>query len=291
MSSSSHTPSAVVTYWYVTTAEPLRILQSQPKADRGFGRKLLAQMNPTWPITPIGQFALNRSAQASANEFYIAGFPGLAVLQTFREDATRPSEFPAQLRSAVPAADVYALITNEDEGLGGFAHWTGAKLQRSFCATRNRVYEDQGLPEPFEAPYWSGERAEPLGGIALPFRPLDLVAEAQRVWLGFDLSEENDINVVAYAVDGRPEPKMPPHPRALASPNDVVATASAKLGLGEHRREYDDYETHEAPDEPQVRDWLQRRYADGKTVAAKAASRLRAASVWAKDRIRHIDRP
>ena len=40
---------AVVTLWFVTAANPARILAAEPKADRGFGRKYLAQLNPRWP--------------------------------------------------------------------------------------------------------------------------------------------------------------------------------------------------------------------------------------------------
>ena len=42
---------AVVTFWFITAANPREVLESEPKADRGFGRKLLAQINPAWPIT------------------------------------------------------------------------------------------------------------------------------------------------------------------------------------------------------------------------------------------------
>lgn len=277
---------AVVTCWYVTTANPEAIISAQPKADRGFGRKLLAQLNPTWPITPIGQFALNRSAQASRNEFYIAGFPGLSIVQTTLE-VTQPSELPQYLIKAVPAAEVFAFITNESTGFGGFAHWKGGSIKRSFAARRERVYEDLGLPEPFEQPYWAGERAEPIGGIALPFEPMDLVTEAQRTWLGFDPAQANDINVVAYAIDGRPEPKVAPRPSTVG---DIAQRASAKLGLGEHRSDYDDYEEHDQPERDleelvvkgtrTAKSWWQRVL----RVAQRVGNSI-------KERLRHSDRP
>ena len=52
---------AVLTLWFLTTDDPASVLTAEPRADRGFGRKYLAQLNPAWPITPIGQFPLNRS--------------------------------------------------------------------------------------------------------------------------------------------------------------------------------------------------------------------------------------
>ena len=82
----------VVTVWFVNAPDPGAVLSGEPKADRGFGRKLLAQLNPAWPITAIGDFPLNRSSQPGRAEFYIAGYPGVAVVQTFVEDVTTASE-------------------------------------------------------------------------------------------------------------------------------------------------------------------------------------------------------
>lgn len=236
----------IVTLWFVTSARPEAVIAQHPKADRGFGRKLLAQMNPRWPITPIGQFYLNRSAKASTGEFYIAGYPGLAVVQTVLEDITRLSEIPRKLRTCVPAADVYVFAENREEGIGGFAHFSGDKLRRSFCAKRSQVFEDHGLPEPFESPFWKGERAEPAGPIDLPFIPLDLMEQAKQSWLGF--GEDADVHVAAFAIDGRPEPKVDPRPKAhnpTERAQETSATASAKLGF----RDYDDYEVSQEPEE------------------------------------------
>ena len=36
---------AVLTLWFVNTADPAGVLEREPKADRGFGRKLLSQLN------------------------------------------------------------------------------------------------------------------------------------------------------------------------------------------------------------------------------------------------------
>lgn len=237
----------VVTLWFVTSARPEAVIAQNPKADRGFGRKLLAQMNPRWPITPIGQFYLNRSAKASSGEFYIAGYPGLAVVQTCLEDITKLSEIPRNLRTCVPAADVYVFAENRDEGIGGFAHFSGDHLRRSFCAKRSQVFEDHGLPEPFESPFWKGERAEPAGPIDLPFAPLDLMAQAQQSWLGF--GDDADVHVAAFAVDGRPEPKVDTRravTNATEQAQETSAAASAKLGF----RDYDDYERDQEIEEP-----------------------------------------
>ncbi|AKE41884.1 Uncharacterised protein [Corynebacterium kutscheri] len=233
---------AAVTIWFINAADPRAVIESRPRADRGFGRKYLAQLNPRWPITPIGQFALNRSAQASPGEFYIAGLPGVAIVHTVLSDAAWLSKIDPAILTSIPAADVYAFTTNTHTGLGGFAHFRGGKVLRSFSARRQRVYEDIGVPEPFEAPFWAGEKASATGGIDLPFIPIELAEEAQQRWLGIDIKTAPDINVVAYAIDGRPEPKQHNY-TALPQPSmaELATEASTKLGLGIHS-DYDDYE-------------------------------------------------
>ncbi|MBP3949349.1 hypothetical protein [Corynebacterium sp. Marseille-P3884] len=279
---------AVVTFWYVGTANPAAVLEAEPKADRGFGRKLLSQLNPRWPITPIGQFPLNRSTKPSRAEFYIAGYPGVAVLQTFVEDCGKLSDISPDLLAAVPADDVFVFAegTGDGAGFGGFAHFHGEEVSRSLCATRTALMEDLGLPEPFEAPYWAGERAEQIGGISLPFEPVDLMHAAETAWLGVDVSPDGpDINVVGYAVDGRPEPKVEPRKPETKNVAEVAAKFSSPSA------DYDDYE--ETADDEQGGEFAQ--FADASAAAARRIGRglkrrwrdLKDAVV---ERIRHSDR-
>lgn len=281
---------AVVTLWYVNTADPASVLEREPKADRGFGRKLLAQVNPAWPITPIGSFPLNRSSVPGRDEFYIAGFPGVSVVRMRIDDASALSTGSEWL-TALPASDVFVIATGTDNDYGGFAHFTGETVVRSFCATRTHVIEDIGLPEPFEAPYWAGERAEQAGGIALPFEPKDLALSAQRHWLGVGVGEDGpDINVVGYAVDGRPEPKIEEKaPAAQAKTVDTVDAVAAKLA--EKTKAYDDYE--DAPERETGDEFAE--LADASVAAARRVGRglrRRWAEFWKAlaQRIRHFDR-
>lgn len=277
---------AVVTLWFVNTADSAGVLEREPKADRGFGRKLLAQVNPAWPITPIGSFPLNRSSVPGRDEFYIAGFPGVSVVRTLVDDASTLSTKTPWL-TALPASDVFVIATGTDSDYGGFTHFTGETVVRSFCATRTHVIEDTGLPEPFEAPYWAGERAEQAGGIALPFEPRDLALSAERHWLGVDIGADGpDINVVGYAVDGRPEPKIDEKKAPAVKSVDAVAAKFA-----EKSKAYDDYE--DAPAEQTSDEFAE--LADASVAAARRVGRglrRRAAELWAalSERIRHIDR-
>lgn len=60
-------------------------------------------------------------------------------------------------------------------------------------------------------------------------------------------SEGPDLQVVGYAVDGRPEPKVDTAP-PLKSVKQLTSDAAFKLGLGPSNADYDDYESPE--DEP-----------------------------------------
>ena len=278
----------VMTFWFVDTPTPGEVLAAEPKADRGFGRKLLAQINPAWPITPIGEFPLNRSSTPGRAEFYIAGYPSVAVVQTFVEDVDTVSETAGFLRTALPSADTYIFAEGTDSDFAGFAHFSGDQLRRAFAATRGSVSEDVGLPEPFEAPYWSGETTEQLGGISLPFIPKELARAAQEAWLGIDVAPEGpDVNVVGFAVDGRPEPKIAaPAKKSATKTVGEVATRFAEKDMG-----YDDYVAPEADDEGGAFAEL----ADASLAAARRIGRTlsrRARSLAAaiKERIRHSDR-
>ncbi len=286
---------AVVTFFFVNTDTPAEVIATEPRANRGFGRKYLAQMNPRWPITPIGQFSLNRSTDVSENEFYIAGFPGLSLVQTYLPDVRRISDIDAALRSSLPARELIVTAYNRERGYGAFAYWRGNTLLRAFAARRDRVYEDEGIPQPFERPFWAGERSENVGGIALPFEPIDLVAAATREWLGI-YTGGPDVNVVGYAIDGRPEPKVEPAPPSSRSIADIVSAASSKLGLGAADRDYDDYaldSTHS--EERSTGEELGAVVRSGWSWMRKAGSTVRdvAGTVGEQlsDKLRHTDRP
>src|SRR5699024_2266575 len=184
------------------------------------------------------------------HEFYIGGYPGITVVQTVihadDDNPLRLSELDSRLRNAVPSADVYACAFNEKEGWAGFAHWHEGEEKRVFSGTRYELMEDSGLPLPFENPYWAGEMAKQLGGIALPFEPRDLMEEAQRHWMGVSIDSEGpDLQVVGYAVDGRPEPKVDTA-ASVKSVQQMTSDAAFKLGMGPSNADYDDYES---PDE------------------------------------------
>lgn len=271
----------VVTLWFVSVTNPAEVLRAEPRADRGFGRKLLAQMNPTWPITPIGQFPLNRSAGVSTGEFYIGGYHGVTVIQTLIDDITELSTIDPTLLEARPAPDVYVIGTGTESSFGGFAHFSGGVLKRSFCAFRDHVIEDIGLPEPFEGSFWAGEHDDDhLGGINLPFHPAELAHSAQTHWIGIDVGPDGpDIQVVGYAIDGRPEPRL-----------DEPKQGSGEDEPGSQVEVYDDYEVDTRGRGDEFTQLADATNAAAKRVYRDTRSRLGAWWKTVDRKLRHLDK-
>ncbi|KAB1501334.1 hypothetical protein F7230_09745 [Corynebacterium sp. 320] len=281
---------ALVTLWFVNAARPRDILLAEPEADRGFARKYLAQLNPAWPRTHIGDFDMIRSTPPSINEFYIGGFPaGVSVVQVVIPGLVRISQVPERFRTLVSAADVYAtaLVSSGDEEAelelpgvgtvghepeapqldatyGAFAHWSGGELKRAFSATRQTVFEDEGLPEPVESRYWEGTHE--TTGILLPFDPSQLAMGAAESWLGFPVTADADawgrtrevleIPVAAFAIDGRPEAKVPEStvssllPWKRGGSEDAADAADSTSSPDLAGSGYDDYAAPAASAEP-----------------------------------------
>ena len=256
----------LVTLWFVNEANPSTVMHQEHKVDRGFARKYLAQLNPAWPLTHIGDFDMTRSATPGPDEFYIGGYPGLSVVQTVIPDLRKLSELPERYRTLVSAADVYASCVVADpetaastkpgdggdpaskevnETFGGFAHWAGGTLKRSFCATRETVFEDIGLPGEFESEFWAGTTE--AHGIQLPFIPAELATAAIESWLGFSISGAGPaLPVAAFAVDGRPEAKSSEYDgltHGRSTPEDKVSVYDDEQG-------YDDYAAPSHESEP-----------------------------------------
>lgn len=261
----------VVTVWFISTEDPAAALGSVAAHDRGFGRRFLALYDSTLPVTPIGDFPLNRSAETGNGEYYIGGFEGVAVLQTVLDDVSQLSKLPARLRQEISATDVYAVVSDKATGFGAFAHWENGELKRAFAATRYRTLEDIGLPSPAEGDYWAGKHrptfptapasssaGEGSGrreGVDLPFVPAELADAVLTSWLGFDPhSPAADIPVSGFAVDGRRAAPAGAYSGSRQAHRGAQLSAgsgsSAAAGSGaadqadENGRVYDDYEVH-----------------------------------------------
>lgn len=227
---------ALITAWFVSgSSSPSEVLLREPGYDRGFGRKYLAQLNPRLPVSPIADFALNRSTEAGAGEFYIGGFDGFAVVQTVLDGITDLTDIRDLIGGGIPATDLYVIGEDPATGWAAFAHWQHGVLVRNFAADHAHAYKDDGLPLSAERSFWAGEHP-PVNrgpGHPLPFDPIDLARALEIDQLGFNPRDTaSDIPVSAFAVDGRPEPR-------LSAPKPESAPEEIPLG------DYDDYEAAE----------------------------------------------
>lgn len=199
----------VATFWYLDSDDPSAPIRAGRPSDPGFARRLLSRLYPTVTPASLGAFPLNRSASAGPGEIYVGSFPGVTLLQTPIEGPIRPSTTDETWRRLVEAPVVLAFSHDPDTGVSGFARWESGRLVRSFAGADDRIVEDEGMPLPFERPYWSGEfpleNAEDTA-LALPFSPTALLHAAHRDWLGFDLDPGGlDVPVHGFATDGRRE--------------------------------------------------------------------------------------
>ena len=250
----------VTTFWYLDTDDPAAPIRSGLPSDPGFARRLLSKLFPTVTVTSLGAFPLNRSASAGAGEIYVGSFPGLTVVHTPVEAPLELSKTDATWLRLVEAPVILAFSHDPASGVSGFARWESGRLVRSFAGADARIVEDEGMPLPFERPYWAGEF--PLTGhaddpLALPFAPEALLHAAHRDWLGFDLDPGGlDVPVHGFATDGRREvrqhrPPVGPAVHLMGSPGRAELHAAAQRearGSGDDARrasspyEADDYE-------------------------------------------------
>lgn len=258
----------VSTFWYLDTDDPAAPIRSGLPSDPGFARRLLSKLFPTVTVASLGAFPLNRSASAGPGEIYVGSFPGLTVVQTPVEGTLRPSETDETWLRLVDAPVVLAFSHDPESGVSGFARWESGRLVRSFAGGDDRIVEDEGIPLPFERPYWAGEF--PLTGhdddpLALPFAPEALLHAAHRDWLGFDLDPGGlDVPVHGFATDGRREvrqhrPPAGPAVHLMGGPTraELHAAAQREAGRAPGRRghpsspyEDDDYERTPAAPHP-----------------------------------------
>lgn len=133
---------ALVTLWFVSAANPASVLDQEPKADRGFARKYLAQLDPSLPLTHIGDFDMVRSTAPGQSEYYIGGYPGLSVVQTIMPDLHKLSELPEEFRKLVNTPDVYATAVF-DEGFKACAHSTPDGEPATPVASKTKSQENE----------------------------------------------------------------------------------------------------------------------------------------------------
>lgn len=251
----------VATFWYLDTDDPSAPIRAGSPSDPGFARRLLSRLFPTATVASLGAFPLNRSASAGAGEIYVGSFPGVTVVQTPVDGAVSPSTTAERWLRLVDTPTVLAFAHDPETGVSGFARWESGRLVRAFAGADDRIVEDEGMPLPFERPYWSGEFPIPdheSTPLALPFSPTALLHAAHRDWLGFDLDPGGlDVPVHGFATDGRREVRQhrPPEGQAI---HVVGAPGRAELHAANLRKAEASSSSGARPSSPYEDDYYER---------------------------------
>lgn len=254
-----------VTLWFIDTDTPVDVLRSGVTNDVDAAKKLASAIYGDSVLVPSVDTNLAAAMDSDDSQVY-AGFYGpLTVVSCSLFATSKPSTLTRTVETIRTAASIpesaaaVLLYTEPDSATGVFARWEGGTLRRSFAADPVSIIEDDGLPYPFEKPFWGGEHPlryapgvapDPL---ALPFHPQQLAEQGNREWLGFRFTR----------------PLAPSDLEPLTIPVTGFAIRPA------------DYEPTEADDE---------RYREASTTAAAATAAATAAAASAREQALQAER-
>ncbi|WP_461665437.1 DUF6928 family protein [Gordonia sputi] len=247
-----------VTLWFIDTDTPVDVLRSGVTNDVDAAKKLASAIYGDSVLVPSVDTNLAAAMDSDDSQVF-AGFYGpLTVVSCSLFATSKPSTLTRTVETIRAAASIpksaaaVLLYTEPESATGVFARWEGGTLRRSFAADPVSIIEDDGLPYPFEKPFWGGEHPlryapgvapDPL---ALPFHPQQLAEQSNREWLGFRFTR----------------PLAPSDLEPLTIPVTGFAIRPA------------DYEPTEADDE---------RYREASTTAAAATAAATAAAAVARE--------
>ncbi|MGV9857731.1 DUF6928 family protein [Gordonia sp. NPDC003425] len=186
-----------VTLWFIDTDDAAGLLRAGVANDVTAAHRLAAAIYGDSVLLPSVDTTLAAAAESADSHVYAGYYGRLSVLSCSLFATSRPSTLTRTVdslreRAAIPESATATLLhTDPTSATGAFARWENGTLQRAFAADPVDIIEDEGLPFPFERPFWAGEHPlryapgvapDPL---ALPFHPQQLAEESNRQWLGF----------------------------------------------------------------------------------------------------------
>ncbi|MFW0795811.1 hypothetical protein AAFP30_18515 [Gordonia sp. CPCC 205515] len=180
-----------VTVWFIDTDDPIGFLRSDLTTDVTTAQQMANTIYGDRTLVPIRDTDLATAAAAQDPHVYVGAYGAMAVVSCSLFATTTPSTLTRTIRSLRETAAATLLFTDPDDSVGAFARWENGVLKRSFAADPVHIVEDEGLPYPFERPFWAGEHplryapGVPPDPMALPFHPQHIAEQANREWLGF----------------------------------------------------------------------------------------------------------
>ncbi len=229
----------VSTLWFARRPRDVRGLVLDSAATES-----LATAFHSEPLPPAHPATVADTAALIPGDLLVGVYGDLAFVATTELQTHSPASTDEHWLQTVPAAEVYLLSTDPDAGIGAFAIWVDGKLRRAFAGDPVTILEDVGVPEPFEGPFWAGER--PLvyapGAVAdaqdLPFHPQELAEDSFRAWLGFRFTRPfaaDDVDpatIPAVLYTHNPPPERPSAP-SVEVDGDESGDPAAEAGDAE----------------------------------------------------------
>lgn len=211
------------TIWYVDAPRPIRALRTYPDPDLDSATSLARALFED-EVTHLGTVSLAEASAGTEDVLYIGSYPGVSVVCVPLPVTMLPSELPQHWHRPKLSGRMLFVSSSESAGLrGSFGEWSGGELRRSFSADAANIFEDHGVPQTWEQPFWAGEfpMKYPLNVLPdpqmLPFHPQHFAESANHHWLGFrytavgpdDEIDPDKILVHSFRA-GAPDPSLAP---------------------------------------------------------------------------------
>lgn len=131
-----------------------------------------------------GFSTLEQDGFPSRGEINIGTFEQGTVVATRDAVLFNPTKLAKRYLNAPLGRDLVLLTQQSVRDMFAFGHWIDGQLRRSISVNPvGKVWESIGEPEPFEKPFWAGDRGAG-SDYPLPFHPLDMAEAAIRTYLG-----------------------------------------------------------------------------------------------------------
>lgn len=165
------------------------ILKSSPELDRDAADDLARRLFPNDKLDTSMDGSLDFTCPPE-NEVYVGCFPGVSIIAASEFGVDYPSRLPADYLDAADGRKVYLHAMHSVVDWFAYAIWEKRRLVRSLSLSPDSgILEDQGVPRPFEEPYWGGHHALDES-YPLPFHPLELGEAALLDLFGYQLEGE-----------------------------------------------------------------------------------------------------
>lgn len=220
--------------WCVSAPDPIAVLRGGVTSDRDAAAAVARSVHPGLEPELVGMAPLTAFAvSAEPHRLLVGCYQGITVVCASDPAVVRPSTVDSSWLNLTSADRTYLIASERDHAWGAFAQWDHGTLRRSFSASPAYIHEDEGLPQPWERPFWSGEHPLQFDGDypdpqALPFHPQEFADAAGAQWLGVRMiggAQDGDIDPTTVLlcdfrmVDPSAVRHSPPPPSDEAAPS------------------------------------------------------------------------